>query len=208
MGELLPFALITLAAILFIVDPLAALPAYLVVTQHETPDARRRTARRACIAVAALLVAFAAVGGFIFRLLGITLAGFRIAGGVILWFVALDMLQARRATHESGEELEEGQVKEDVAFTPLAMPILAGPGAISTAMVLAGRAESWAQTVVVYGAILATALASYVTLVLGERLLAVLGRTGIRVLTRIMGLLLAAVATEFILTGLRESLFP
>lgn len=206
MGEFLQYVLITFTAVLFIVDPLAAVPAYLVVTQDEHPTQRRRTALRACLGMAVLLVIFAAAGGVIFKAFGITLPAFRIAGGLILWLVALDMLRARRSTQESGEELEEGQAKDDVALTPLAIPILAGPGAISTVIVLASQAQGFSRSVVVYGAILLTAAISYVTLLLGERLVTLLGRTGIRVLTRIMGLLLAAVATQFVLTGLSDGL--
>ena len=121
---------------------MAAVPAYLVVTQNESPEARRRTALRACIAMG-LLLCLRRRGRFIFQALGITLPAFRIAGGLILWLVALDMLRAQRSTQESGEELAEGQAKEDVAVTPLAIPILAGPGAISTMMVLAGEIRSW-----------------------------------------------------------------
>ncbi|HEY7682142.1 MAG TPA: MarC family protein [Gemmatimonadales bacterium] len=206
MGQFLQFALVTFTSVLFIVDPLAAVPAYLVITQNETPEHRRRTALRACCSMALLLVLFAAAGGLIFRILGITLPAFRIAGGLILWLVALDMLRAQRSTQETREELAEGETKEDVALTPLAIPILAGPGAISTVMVLAGQAGTVADSAVVYCAIALTALVSYFTLRLGEQLLHFLGRTGIRVLTRIMGLLLAAVATQFILTGIREGL--
>jgi len=202
----LQFTLVTFTSVLFIVDPLEAVPAFLVVTQDEDRAARRRTALRASVAMALILIVFAAAGRFIFAAFGITLPAFRIAGGLILWLVALDMLRAQRTTQESAPELAEGAAKEDVALTPLAMPILAGPGAISTAMVLAGQAQSFAHTAVVYGALVLTAVVSYVTLLLAESLLAVLGRTGIRVLTRLEGLLLAAVATQFILTGLKEGL--
>jgi len=205
MHELGQFALITFTSILFIVDPIAAVPSYLVITQSETAAERRRTAFRACVAMALLLIVFAAGGRFIFEAFGITLPAFRIAGGLILWLVALDMVRAKRTTHEGSEELAEGQAKEDVAITPLAIPVLAGPGAISTAMVLAGEARTWEHGVVVYGSIALTALVSYGTLRAGERLIEVLGQTGIRVMTRIMGLLLAAVATQFILTGLKDS---
>lgn len=208
MGEFLQFALVTFTAVLFIVDPFAAIPAYLVVTQDEDRSTRRRTALRASVSMAVLLILFAAAGGLIFKAFGITLPAFRVAGGLILWLVALDMLRAKRSTQESGEELAEGQAKDDVALTPLAIPILAGPGAISTAMVLAGEAKTITHTAVVYGAILLTAVVTYVTLLLGERLVALIGRTGIRVMTRIMGLLLAAVATQFILTGVKEGLGP
>lgn len=206
MTDFLQFALITFTSVLFIVDPLEAVPAFLVVTQDEDRAARRRTALRAAVAMAAILVVFAAAGRYIFAALGITLPAFRIAGGLILWLVALDMLHARRTTQESGDELAEGAAKEDVALTPLAMPILAGPGAISTAMVLAGQAQTFSHAAVVYGSLLVTALLSYVTLLLAEPLLRLMGRTGIRVLTRLEGLLLAAVATQFILTGIKEGL--
>lgn len=206
MEEFAQFALITFTSVLFIVDPFAALPSYLAVTADESPAERRRTARRAAMAMALLLIVFAAAGRWIFQAFGITLPAFRIAGGLILWFVAADMLQARRNTKESREELVEGQLKEDVALTPLAIPILAGPGAISTVMVLAGEAHSFSHGAVVYGAIVLTALLTWWVMLLGERLVARLGQTGIGVVTRVMGLLLAAVATQFIVTGLREAL--
>jgi multiple antibiotic resistance protein len=199
-------AVITFTSLLFIVDPLAAVPAYLVITQDESAAQRRSTALRACIGMAAILLVFTAAGTYIFRLFGITLPAFRIAGGLILWLVALDMLRAQRSTQEGREELAEGQAKDEVALTPLAIPILAGPGAISTAMVLASQSKTLVELAAVYGSILLTAVVSYITLRLGARLIAVLGRTGIRVLTRIMGLLLAAIATQFILTGISEGL--
>lgn len=206
MSEFLQFALITFTSILFIVDPVAVIPTYLVITQDESPEQRRRTAARACVAAAVLLIVFGVAGRLIFRIFGITLPSFRIAGGVILWLVAFDMLRGSRSTQESPAEIAEGQLKEDVAMTPLAMPMLAGPGAISTVMVLAGQAGSLAGHVVVYGSVALTAFLSWLTLRAGERLLVALGQTGIRMMTRIMGLLLAAVATQFILTGVKDGL--
>jgi multiple antibiotic resistance protein len=200
------FALITFTSILFIVDPVALIPTYLAITQGETHEQRRRTAMRACIAAMILLVVFGIAGRLIFRVFGITLPAFRIAGGLILWFVALDMLRGNRTTQESSEEIAEGQEKDDVAITPLAMPMLAGPGAISTVMVLAGQARTVSQHVVVYLSVVLTAFLSWLSLRAGERLVVVLGQTGIRVMTRIMGLLLAAVATQFIITGVRDAI--
>ncbi|MGH7627232.1 MAG: MarC family protein [Gemmatimonadaceae bacterium] len=206
MPDFMQFALITFTSILFIVDPVALIPTYLAITQDETPEQRRRTAMRACIAATILLVVFGIAGRLIFRVFGITLPAFRIAGGLILWFVALDMLRGNRTTQESSEEIAEGQVKEDVAITPLAMPMLAGPGAISTVMVLAGQARTIGQHVVVYLSVVLTAFLAWLSLRAGERLVVVLGQTGIRVMTRIMGLLLAAVATQFIITGVRDAI--
>jgi multiple antibiotic resistance protein len=205
MDELARFALVTFTSMLFIVDPIAAVPTYLVITQDETAEERRRTARRACIAMTALLMVFAATGTMLFRAFGITLAAFRTAGGLILWFVAMDMLHGERRTQEGRDEVVEGQAKEDVALTPLAIPMLAGPGAISTAIVIAGQARGAAQTLGVYAAIALTGLISLFSLRLGEPLLRRLGKTGIRVVTRIMGLILAAVAVQFVFSGVKEA---
>ncbi len=205
MNELLRFALVTLGSVLFIVDPIAVIPTYLVITQDETAAERRRTARRACIAMVLMLVAFAATGTALFSVLGITLPAFRTAGGLILWFVALDMLHGERRTQEGRDEVAEGRAKEDVALTPLAIPMLAGPGAISTVIVVSGQAEGAGQTIAVYAAIVITGLASYVALRVGEPLLGRIGKTGIRVVTRIMGLILAALAVQFVLSGVKEA---
>lgn len=205
MPDFMQFAVVTLTSVLFIVDPIAVIPTYLVITRRETQEQRARTARRACIAAASILIVFAMGGTYIFQLFGITLPAFRIAGGLILWLVAMDMLHAERRTQESTPEIVEGQEKEDAALTPLAMPMLAGPGAISTIMVLAGQARSVEQKLVVYASIIITALISWITLRVGERLVQRLGQTGIRVMTRIMGLLLAAIAVQFAITGARDA---
>lgn len=205
MPDFMQFAVVTLTSVLFIVDPIAVIPTYLVITRRETTEQRAKTARRACIAAATILIVFAVGGTYIFQLFGITLPAFRIAGGLILWLVAMDMLHAERRTQESTPEIVEGQEKEDVALTPLAMPMLAGPGAISTIMVLAGQARTLDRKFVVYGSILLTAFISWITLRVGERVVQRLGQTGIRVMTRIMGLLLAAIAVQFVVTGARDA---
>jgi multiple antibiotic resistance protein len=205
MGNLPQFALVTLTSVLFIVDPIAVIPTYLVITNGETTAQRAVTARRACIAAALILIAFALGGALIFQLFGITLEAFRIAGGLILWVVAMDMLHGQRRTQESQPEIAEGRVKEDVAVTPLAMPMLAGPGAISTIMVLAGQARTVPEKLLLHGAIVITMVISFVVLRVGERVVTRMGETGIRVMTRIMGLLLAAIAVQFVLTGARDA---
>jgi len=199
------FALITLTSVLFIVDPIAVIPTYLVITRGETPVQRASTARRACVAAALLLGIFGFAGRLIFQLFGITLPAFRIAGGLILWLVAMDMLRSQRSTQETPAEIIEGQEKDDVALTPLAMPMLAGPGAISTVIVLGGQAQTVGRVVTVYAAIALTALLCWVVLRAADRLVARLGRTGIQIASRIMGLMLAAVAVQFVITGVKDA---
>jgi multiple antibiotic resistance protein len=206
MPSLVQFALVSFTSILFIVDPIAVVPTYLVITQRETPQQRAVTARRACIAAALILIAFGLAGTLIFELFGITLEAFRIAGGLILWVVAMDMLHGERRTQEIGPEIVEGQVKEDVAVTPLAMPMLAGPGAISTIIVLDGQTRSLAQKVIVYLSVILTLVISWAVLRVGEGVIRRMGQTGVRVMTRIMGLLLAAIAVQFVITGARDAI--
>ncbi|HEY4305043.1 MAG TPA: NAAT family transporter [Gemmatimonadaceae bacterium] len=206
MGTLAQFTLVTLTSVLFIVDPIAVIPTYLVITQAQTSEQRANTAKRACIAAAIILVAFALFGTLIFEIFGITIEAFRIAGGLILWVVAMDMLHGQRTTQESGTEVAEGRAKDDVALTPLAMPMLAGPGAISTIIVLAGQAHSIGAKTIVLGSIIVTMALSLVVLRVGEKVVRYMGQTGIRVMTRIMGLLLAAIAVQFVITGVRDAL--
>ena len=206
MRSLVQFALVTFTSILFIVDPIAVVPTYLVITQGETAEHRATTARRACIAAAVILIAFGLAGSAIFELFGITLEAFRIAGGLILWVVAMDMLHGERRTQESGPEIVEGQRKDDVAVTPLAMPMLAGPGAISTIIVLDGQARTVPRKLAVYASIIVTLFISWIVLRVGDRVIKRMGRTGVRVMTRIMGLLLAAIAVQFVITGARDAL--
>lgn len=206
MRDTFQFALVTFTSVLFIVDPIALVPTYLVITQDQTQAQRRATARRACIAAVLLLVTFAAAGRAIFGLFGITMPAFRIAGGLILWLVAMDMLHGTRSTQEGTAEITEATVKDDVAITPLAMPMLAGPGAISTVMVLSGQTRTATQTIVVYGSIVLALLIAWGTLRAAEWLVLRMGQTGIRVMSRLMGLLLAAIAVQFVITGVRDAI--
>src|SRR5918992_2342086 len=171
MDELAQFALVAFTSILFLVDPVAVIPAYLAFTRTDTAEHRRRTATIACIAAGIALLTFAAGGDLILRAFGITLPAFRIAGGLILWFVAMDMLRGERSTQEGREEVLEGQTKEDVAITPLAIPMLAGPGAISTVIVLSSQARGPMESIIVYGAVIVTGIVSFLVLRLGEAVL-------------------------------------
>jgi multiple antibiotic resistance protein len=191
-------------SVLFIVDPLTAVPTFLAMTARDTPEVRRAMARRGAWTCAVTLTAFALGGSLIFRLFGITIAAFKIAGGVLIGLNALDMVQARRSQQkETPVEKAEGIEKEDVGIMPLGVPMLAGPGAISTVMVLAGASKSELTTIGVYAAIALTALLCYVTLAAATRLERRLGQTGMRILTRLMGLVLGAIAVQFIIDGIK-----
>jgi multiple antibiotic resistance protein len=201
------FSVLALSSIFFLVDPLAAIPSFLAITEGADPARRKRMARKGALTCFFVLTAFAIAGQLIFRLFGITLPAFEIAGGLILLLIGLDMLQARRsATQEASGDTEEGAAKEDAGIVPLGMPMLAGPGSISTVMVLVGQAPSlwhWEMGAIL-GAITLTCLVSYWVLAAASRVRKVLGETGIRVLVRVMGLLLVALAMQYFVNGMMD----
>ena len=155
-----------------------------------------------------VLLTFSMAGTFIFKLFGITLAAFKIAGGLILGIIGLDMIKAKRSpTKETPGETEEGAEKEDVGIIPLGIPMLAGPGSISTVMVLMSQNADWQHAIVIVCAIAVAAAVSFVVLAAADRVSSYLHETGIRILTRMMGLLLTAIAVQFILNGLKDAGF-
>jgi MarC family membrane protein len=203
---LLKEPLLIFTSVLFIVDPFAAVPSFLVMTQRDAPHRRRAMARRGAWTCAITLTVFALGGRLIFSLFGITLGAFKIAGGVLIGLNALEMVQARRSTQrETPIEQAEGTEKEDVGVIPLGVPMLAGPGAISTVMVLALGSHRPASSAALYAAIALTATASYAVLAAATAVERRLGQTGMRILTRLMGLVLCAIAVQFIVDGIKMS---
>ena len=201
---MLEYAFLTFGSLFAIVDPFAAIPTFLAMTERDTPEQRRRMARTACATCAGVMAAFALLGPTIFKLFGITLPAFQLAGGLVLLLSALDMLRARKsALRETPEEAEEGRGKDDVAITPLAVPMLAGPGAITTSIVLAGKAHTWTHQAIFYACIAAVALTSYYFLTLAASGARKLSPTLMNIITRLMGLLLAAIGVQFILSALK-----
>ena len=207
MGEYLTHFLVALSAVFFVVDPIGVVPIFLAITAGDSAEKMRRTALRACLVAGGLLLFFAVFGGVIFQVFGVSLAAFRVAGGILLLITALDMLRARPSeTRTSQTEQQEGIIKEDVALVPLAMPLLAGPGAIASAMVLMSKGETLLMAVPVIAAIVLTFVASYFILRASNLVLRVLKQSGVAILERVMGLILAAIAVQFMADGARDLL--
>jgi multiple antibiotic resistance protein len=197
--------LLIFTSVLFIVDPFAVIPTFLAMTARDTPEQRRLQARRAAWTCAITLTAFALGGSMIFKIFGITIGAFKIAGGVLIGLNALDMVQApqpaARDRRRDGRRDSEGRHRHHAARRPM----LAGPGAISTVMVLALGAKSAAGTAAVYVSIVLTAVITYFVLAAASMVERRLGQTGMRILTRLMGLVLCAIAVQFIIDGIKLS---
>lgn len=200
----LEYAFLTFGSLFAIVDPFATIPTFLALTTRDTPEQRRRMARTACVVCFGVMSTFALLGPFIFRLFGITIQAFQLAGGLVLLLAALDMIRAQKSPlRETPEELAEGMRKDDIAITPLAVPLLAGPGAITTSIVLGGRAATLAHKAVFFVLIGAVAFISYWTLVIAAESAKRISSTFLNIITRLMGLLLAAIGVQFILSALK-----
>lgn len=199
------FSLLALSSIFFLVDPFAALPTFLAITEGSDSARRRRIARKGALTTLIVLGAFAFAGEAIFRLFGITLPAFELAGGIILLLIGLDMLQAKRSpTQEAVGDTEAAAQKEDAGIVPLGVPMLAGPGAITSVMVLVGQAQTHWQMAAILISIAFTAAVCYLVLGHSDIVVRVIGHTGIRILVRVMGLLLVALAAQYFVNGLAD----
>jgi multiple antibiotic resistance protein len=208
MDPTIAFGLVAFGSVFSIVDPIAALPVYLALTGREDSVAKHQTALRAAMTCLLVLCLFAAVGPAVFRFFGITIPAFRIAGGLLLFRVALDMLHAKvSSTKTTHDEEVDAAGRTDVGVIPVGIPLLSGPGAIASVMMLAGKAQSPTQHLALFLAITLVAILCWLVLRFASFTAKLLGTTGMNLIGRIMGLILAAVAVEFVLEGVREA-FP
>jgi multiple antibiotic resistance protein len=203
--SLTEYILLAASSLFVIVDPLATAPAFLAMTPNDTPEQRLRTAKVACCTLAAVLLVFSVAGMAIFKIFGITMPAFQIAASIVLLIIALDMLRVQRSrVQETSEEKDAGAEKSDIAVTPLAIPMLAGPGAISTTILLQNEAHTIPQHFALYGCIMAVALASYLVFRLVVRGARWLNPIAMSIAIRVMGLLLAAIAVQFMLNAILQ----
>jgi multiple antibiotic resistance protein len=194
--------LITAFATLFVViDPPGLVPMFIALTQGMSPERRRAMALRACIIAAVLLTLFGLAGESILGFIGISMPAFRIAGGILLFLTALDMLFERRTQRREGQHADPDH---DPSVFPLATPLIAGPGAIASVILLVGQSgPGWTGTVAVIGLLLGMIAVTYLFLLASPPLERMLGRTGTIVITRLLGMLLAALSVQFVIDGVR-----
>ncbi len=202
MPESLAFAVLSFTSLLAIVNPLGAVPVYVAMTANYAPRQRTVTVRRAIATSLLILVAFALFGPWILRFFGITTHAFQIAGGILFFGMGWDMLNARRTRVKTTEEEEtESAAKEDVGIIPLGLPTLVGPGAITTVIALNGQADTALETAAVYVAIVLVLSISWALLAAAPAVTRRIGRTGMNVMTRLMGLLVMVVGVQFVING-------
>ena len=193
--------------LLFIIDPFAVVPVYLTLTERFSEESRAHIRRKAVLIALVLLIGFAVSGMKFFELFGITLPAFQIAGGLLLLILGVTQLNAEKSKVTATEQ-DEGLSRDDISVFPLATPLLAGPGAISTVILLVTKAESGIRFAELLVAITACMVVGFLVLKFSSLLYRALGNTGLNLLSRIMGIVLTAVAVQFVLNGLREAGLP
>lgn len=198
-------ALITAFTTMFIIiDPPGLAPVFIALTQGMTAAQRRAIAIRACVVSAGLMIVFLFLGETVLGFIGISMDAFRIAGGILLFLTALDMLfQKRQARREENAAEGQAEHEDDPSVFPLALPLIVGPGAITTIILLAGEAAGAANFAAIGAVLLAVLLIVLLAFLAAPAIERALGKTGLNIVTRVLGMLLAALAVQFVLDGLR-----
>lgn len=204
---LLNFFVRAFIGIFVILDPFGASSHFLALTARQSTKSKKNIAKKACLVAFGVLIFFSLAGGALFKYFGLTLAALKIAGGILLFTIALGMLYGKRpGTKLTPEEEKEQGGWEDITVIPMAIPILSGPGTITTVMVLAGEAQNWLRLGMLLLAIVSTLFISYVVLANSLFILNILKTTGVKILTRIMGLIMSVIAVQFVINGLFDLL--
>lgn len=203
LDSLATYTLLSFGALFAILSPFATVPAFLAMTETDTAGERIAMARRACGIACGVLLSFALVGLAILGFFRVTVPAFQIAGGLIVLRVGFEMIQGSRALKVTPEERREGAEKDDISVTPLAVPILCGPGTITTAILLSSQATTWLHTAILLADVIAIYAITFHMLRLASSYSHVLGETTLKIISRLMGLLLLAIAVQYVVDGIR-----
>jgi len=199
--------MLLLVGLIAIVNPLGALPIFLSMSDKSDPDADMRTINRAAVAVALILLIAAWTGEALLGFFGITIDAFRVGGGLLILLMGISMLHGKQShVQHCPNEADAVAEKEDISVVPLAIPLMAGPGAISLVILDANKIHSWSGDILLALAILAVAAIAWLVLLIAEKMRDKLGVIGLNIATRIMGLILAAIGVQFIADGIRQLL--
>ena len=202
MNDALSFGLLCFTSFFTLINPLSTMPVFMTMTSGLSEKERTHTAQKASIVALITIIIFALSGQLLFKFFGISVNSFRVVGGVIFFIMGMDMLQARLGQ----VKIKDSEVKtyvNDISVTPLAIPMICGPGAITNSIVLMEDASTLTRKIILFGMILLVMLITYLVFYSSSRILKILGQTGINVMMRLMGLIVMVIAVEFFFSGLK-----
>ncbi len=192
----------TFIGLLPIINPLASAPTFLAITEGDSDERRREQARKGCFYMVAILVSSLIGGTFIMNFFGISIPGLRIAGGILMTGIGMSMLATQRsAANHDDEEREAARRKIDISFSPLAMPMLSGPGSIAVTLGFTSLATNWTDYFAIIAGIVCVALLTYATLRLSGKIVGLIGPVGVNAMTKIMGFLIMCIGVQFVVNG-------
>ena len=194
----------TLVGLLPIINPLSAGPTFLAITEGDSDERRREQARKGCLYMIAILVSFLIGGTFIMKFFGISIPGLRIAGGILLTGIGMDMLTGAGACREPDAAHEAARRKVDISFSPLAMPMLSGPGSIAVTLGFTSLATGWLDYAAIILGIVAVAALTYMVLRLAGKMVRFIGPVGVHAMTKIMGFLIMCIGVQFVVNGITD----
>lgn len=193
----------TFIGLLPIINPLSAGPTFLAITDGDSEERRREQALKGCLYMVGILVSFLIGGSFIMNFFGISIPGLRIAGGILLTGIGMDMLRATKDVARSDDEERAAALKKpDISFSPLAMPMLSGPGSIAVTLGFTSLADGWLDYLAIIAGIVSVALITYIVLRLSSRMVRFIGPVGVNAMTKIMGFLIMCMGVQFVVNGI------
>ncbi len=201
--QLFPFFLLAFSSLFTLVNPIGLSPTFLSLISDFDANEKKRISRKGIFTATFVLIIFSLIGNLIFSFFGITLHAFRIAGGILFFKIGINMLESKISrTKSTPKESEEAHDKDEIAYTPIGIPLIAGPGAITSVMILSSEASSIPMKIVFFSTIFLVMILTYFIFMTAEYMSKRFGTTGLRILQRIMGLILMVIAVQFIIDGL------
>ena len=201
------FFILCFSSLFTLINPIGIVPIFIAMTDEYSKKERDVIAFKSVLFAFCILILFGVLGEFIFSFYNITIHGFRIAGGILLLKISFDMIESKRSrTRTTPMEEKAAEEKNEIAYTPLAIPLIAGPGSIASIMILSSESSDWNHKITLFLALGTVLLITFLTLKLSKYLTKTFGRSGLRIMQRIMGLILMVISIEFILKGIKDSI--
>ena len=201
------FFVLCFSSLFALINPIGIVPIFISITENYSKQERDKISAKSIIFAFAVLIIFALIGELIFSFYGITIHAFRIAGGILLFIISLDMVESKRTrTRTTPREEKEAENKEDIAYTPLGVPLIAGPGSIASIMILYSESISFNQKITLFSALILVLLITFIVFRLSKLLAEKFGKSGLRIMQRIMGFILMVISIEFILKGIKNTI--